>query len=177
MSDPRMRNPGVPFLLNHLGGISSREWSARLAREGLEPREVMLFRFVAVSEGLSQREVGQVIGLPDSRIVGLVDRLEQRGWIERRTSDRDRRTHALHVTSSGRKVLERVEALSLEHEKALTRGLNRAERASLLDLLKRMVAAQDVRPSFADSLTDERDRVNDSAAPSKGPSPGIDPDV
>jgi DNA-binding MarR family transcriptional regulator len=159
MDDPRMKNPGIGFLLNQLGRISSQAWSARLARQGLEPREVMLFRFVALSEGLSQREVGQVIGLPDSRIVGLVDRLEERGWIERRANNRDRRTHALHVTASGRKVLNKVEAISVEHEDALTRGLDREERETVLGLLKRMIAAQgeEAQPSFAESLTQESD--------------------
>ena len=171
MNDPRMRNPGIGFLLNRLGGISAREWSTRIAREGLEPREVMLFRFVALSEGLSQREVGIVIGLPDSRIVGLVDRLEERGWIERRTSDRDRRTHALHVTPAGREVLDRVETLSFEHEEALTRGLDPADRETLLGLLKRMVAAQDIQPSLAEALSDETDPVAGSVAP---PTPTVD---
>ena len=167
MIDPRMRKPAVGFLLNQLGRISSRAWSARLAAEGLEPREVMLFRFVALSEGLSQREVAQMIGLADSRIVGLVDRLEERGWIERRTSDRDRRTHALHVTASGRKVLDRVEAISVEHEEALTRGLDQAERETALDLLKRMVAAQGegAQPSFAESLTQDSDPATSPEGP------------
>src|SRR5215213_8203626 len=98
MADERIRAPGIAFLLSQLGGHSSRVWTARLAAMGLEPREVMLFRFVALAEGHSQREVAAAIGLPASRIVGLVDRLEERGWIERRLSRLDRRTRSLHVT-------------------------------------------------------------------------------
>jgi hypothetical protein len=54
-------------------------WSKRLAAIGLEPREVVLFRFVALAEGRSQQDVTGAIGLPASRIVALVDGLEGRG--------------------------------------------------------------------------------------------------
>ncbi len=145
---------GIAFLLSQLGGQSSRLWTARLAGLGMEPREVMLFRFVAQSEGRSQRAVAAAIGLPDSRIVGIVDRLEQRGWIERRASAADRRTRALHVTAAGRRALEQIAAVSAEHEADLSRGLDGREAALLRDLLGRIAAVQGlargVHPGFAD---------------------------
>jgi DNA-binding MarR family transcriptional regulator len=154
MTRVRVQRPGIAFLLSQLGGQSSKRWTERLAPLGLEPREVMLFRFVALAEGRSQREVAQAIGLPASRIVGLVDRLEQRGWVERRQSSDDRRTHALHVTASGRALLERLATLSSEHENELTAGLGPADQAALADLLGRIAATQGlavgVHPGFAD---------------------------
>jgi DNA-binding MarR family transcriptional regulator len=155
MTDGPISRPGVAFLLSQLGGLSAREWQQRLARDGLEPREVMLFRFVARADGHSQREVAAAIGLPASRIVGLVDRLAERGWIERRSRAGDRRTRTLHVTAAGRAVLERIAAVSAEHEDALTRGIEPDERVTLRDLLERLADAQGltagVHPGFADA--------------------------
>jgi len=154
MTRIRVQRPGIAFLLSQLGGQSSKRWTERIAALGLEPREVMLFRFVALAEGRSQREVAQAIGLPASRIVALVDRLEERGWVERRQSSDDRRTHALHVTATGQALLERLATLSTEHEKELTAGLGAADRATLADLLARIAATQGlamgVHPGFAD---------------------------
>jgi DNA-binding MarR family transcriptional regulator len=150
---------GAAFLLSQLGGHSSRLWTRRLAAIGLEPREVMLFRHVALAEGRSQREVAAAIGLPASRIVALVDRLEAQGWIERRTSRDDRRTRALHVTETGRRVLARIRAVSAEHEADLTRGLAPAERDALIALLNRIAGEQGlvegVHPGFADPSADQ----------------------
>jgi DNA-binding MarR family transcriptional regulator len=158
MTEDRSPSPGIAFLLSQLGGHASRAWTNRLARIGLEPREVMLFRFVARAEGRSQRDVASAIGLPASRIVGLVDRLEAQGWIERRASATDRRTHALHVTAAGRTVLERVRAVSREHEAELTAGLDPAERTVLMGLLDRIARGQGllegVHPAFADPAAD-----------------------
>lgn len=156
--DERVR-PGIGFLLSQLGGQSSRVWTDRLGRLGMDPREVMLFRFVARSEGRTQREVALAIGLPDSRIVGIVDRLEARGWIERRTSSTDRRARSLHLTAAGREALEQIRRVSEEHEADLTRGLDDASRAELFDLLTRMSEAQGlthgVHPGFADPAADQ----------------------
>jgi DNA-binding MarR family transcriptional regulator len=154
----RTRAPGIAFLLSQLGGHSSRQWTTRLAAIGLEPREVMLFRHVALSEGRSQQELAAAIGLPPSRIVGLVDRLEAKGWIERRTLGADRRRRELYLTGSGREVLGSILDVSREHEKALTSSLGRAERDRLLDLLERVAAAagliDGVHPGFADPRAD-----------------------
>ncbi len=159
LNDARVRVPGAAFLLSQLGGYSSRVWKTRLAKIGLEPREVMLFRHVALSEGRSQRELALAIGLPASRLVALVDRLEARGWIERRTSPRDRRARALHLTAVGREVLDRIMVVSAEHEADMTTGLQPDQRTALADLLLRLAAAQGlvqgVHPGFADTDADQ----------------------
>ena len=159
MSGERVRSPGAAFLLAQLGGHSARLWTARLARMGLEPREVMLFRHVALAEGQSQQQVARAIGLPPSRIVGLVDRLAERGWIERRTSAADRRSRALHLTPAGREMLQRIMVVSAEHEADLTRGLDPAERRAVIELLHRVATTQGliegVHPGFAEPNADQ----------------------
>ena len=180
MADDRLHDPGVAFYLSQLGGHSSREWSRRLARDGLEAREVMLFRFVALADGHTQRQVARAIGLPASRIVGLVDRLEERGWIERRSGAADRRTRTLHVTPAGQAVLDVVRRVSAEHEAAMTRGISQTERAQLLDLLRRLAAEQGlasgVHPGFADAAADHRPITDPGLALPTPPSAGIDED-
>jgi DNA-binding MarR family transcriptional regulator len=155
----RLRNPGLAFLLSQLGGQSSRRWTARLAAVGLEPREVMLFRHLALAEGRTQTDVARAIGLPASRIVGLVDRLESRGWIERRTSPDDRRTRSLYLTEAGRGVLEQIATVSAAHEAELAGSLDPSERKRLIKALRRLAAdhglVEGVHPGFADPSADQ----------------------
>jgi DNA-binding MarR family transcriptional regulator len=154
----RLRSPGAAFLLSQLGGYSSQAWIVRLAEMGLEPREVMLFRHVALAEGGTQSAVAKAIGLPPSRIVAVVDRLEERGWIERRATPGDRRARALHVSPDGRQVLRQILKVSAEHEAHLTRGLTAAERKTLVELLRRVAEGhgliEGVHPGFADPRAD-----------------------
>ena len=43
--------------------------------------------------------------MPPSRMVALVDELEQRGLVERRPHPSDRRVRALYLTAEGREML------------------------------------------------------------------------
>jgi len=131
---------GVAFLASQVGAYSSRAWNERLRSAGLDSRQVLLFWNVAVSEGRSQRDLARTLRLPASRVVGLVDALEARGVVERRTSSRDRRRRSLYLTSKGRKLLDRVMAISDQHERAVSGGLDPADRAALVKLLAKLAA-------------------------------------
>ena len=133
---------GVAFLASQVGAYSSRAWNERLRSAGLDSRQVLLFWNVAVSEGRSQRELARTLRLPASRVVGLVDALEARGVVERRTNSTDRRRRSLYLTAKGRKLLDRLMAISDDHERALTRGLSAADQAALVTLLSKLASNQ-----------------------------------
>jgi DNA-binding MarR family transcriptional regulator len=159
-ADARLRVPGVAFLLSQLGYYSSRRWKARLAPLDLDPRHVLVLRRLAGGEGRSQQALGEALQIPPSRMVALVDDLEQRGLLTRRLSPSDRRVRTLRLTQEGRRLLSRVMEISLEHEQELCRGLPPAEREQLLTLLSRVAAkqglAEGVHPGAADPDPDER---------------------
>jgi DNA-binding MarR family transcriptional regulator len=131
---------GVAFLASQVGAYSSRAWNDRLRLAGLDSRQVLLLWNVAVSEGRSQRELARSLRLPASRVVGLVDALEAQGVVERRTNSGDRRQRSLYLTAKGRTRLDRVMAISDEHERAVTKGLVPADRAALVTLLSKLAA-------------------------------------
>jgi DNA-binding MarR family transcriptional regulator len=156
----RLRVPGAAFLISQLGYHSSRLWQDRLAPLGLDPRHAMLLRHVADGEGRSQQALGEALRIPPSRMVALVDGLEQRGLLERRPNPSDRRVRTLHLTRDGRRLLGKLMEVSLEHERQLCAGLQPAEREQLITLLDRLVAeqglAEGVHPGAADSGARER---------------------
>jgi len=56
----------------------------RIKALDLTPAQAGLLRLIAWQPGQSQQEVARTLGTPPSRLVLLVDRLEERGLIERR---------------------------------------------------------------------------------------------
>jgi DNA-binding MarR family transcriptional regulator len=139
---PSLRVPGAAYLLSQVGAHSSRRWHERLAPLGLDPRSVLVLRHVGAEEGRTQASVSASLDVPPSRIVGVVDELEQRGLLERRSNPGDRRAHALWLTGKGRKALDAVMAVSSEHEVDICAGLSGAERRQLIELLTVIVAKQ-----------------------------------
>jgi DNA-binding MarR family transcriptional regulator len=139
------RARGAAFLLSQVGAQSSQAWADRLAAIGFDSRRVMLFWNVARAEGRSQRELADALGLPESRIVGLVDSLEEQGWIERRTSPADRRARRLFMTDRGRDMLDGIMSIAAEHETDFTDGLTADERRRLVELLEKIAARRRLR--------------------------------
>jgi DNA-binding MarR family transcriptional regulator len=157
-SPARLRVPGVAFLLSQLGFHSTQLWKQRLAPLGVDPRHVVLLRHLAAAEGQSQQALGKAMQIPASRMVALVDELEQAGLLQRRPSPTDRRAHALRLTSEGQRMLDRLMRVSADHEEQLCAGLTRAERRQLVALLSRVAAERGlptgVHPAVADTNAD-----------------------
>lgn len=139
---PRGPESSVSFLLSRVGYSSSRGFKETLEAIGLEPRQFALLRFVGIGEGRSQQALGEELNIPASRVVALVDTLEDRGLLERRPNPRDRRARALYLTSDGRALLRRGIDAAERHEAALVEVLKPQERARLIELLQKIAESQ-----------------------------------
>ncbi len=132
---------GLAFTLSSLGYAVSRRFKQTLAPFDLEPREFALLRSVAFDEGQSQQTLGERLQIPRSRMVAIVDELEQRGLLERRANPDDRRVRLLHLTDTGRQLLQQAFAQALTYEQQISAPLSAQERDQLLDLLERIANA------------------------------------
>lgn len=121
----------------------------------LDPREVVVLRMVAAEPGRSQRSLAPALQVQASHLVAVIDRLQQRGLLERRTNPNDRRAYALHLTRRGRAVLSRVMGVSQRHEAELTGGLTEAERKTLENLLARIAERQGLAEGSHPGFDDE----------------------
>ncbi|HEX5266594.1 MAG TPA: MarR family winged helix-turn-helix transcriptional regulator [Acidimicrobiales bacterium] len=142
----------VGFLLSQLGSANARWFHETLVPVGLEPRQFAILRWVAQDEGRSQQALGDALGIAPSRMVALIDELEERGLVERRTNPADRRARALHVTADGRRLLATAMERALAHEAQLCAPLTLDERQALVELLQRVAAGQGLIPGVHPEL-------------------------
>jgi len=73
---------------------------------------------------MTQQALANALGTLPSRLVALVDELESKGLLERRPSDNDRRSYALHLTQAGQSTLQAVGRVARDHQQALLAGLS-----------------------------------------------------
>jgi DNA-binding MarR family transcriptional regulator len=150
---PDRSPPNVGFLLSQLGFAASRRFMEALEPLGIHPREFLLLRFVASSEGQSQQALAKRLDVPASRMVAVVDGLEASGLVERRPDPDDRRVRALYQTKKGRELLARAIEIAGEYEASVCSGLEQEEHAQLIGLLRKLqpglVQLPGVHPGFA----------------------------
>jgi DNA-binding MarR family transcriptional regulator len=144
-----MRGADSPaFLLAQVGGHAAASFAERLRALDLVPANAGILRIVQATEGISQQALGSELGVAPSRLVALIDDLEERGLVERRDQPSDRRSYALYLTSKGKDVLKRIAQVAREHQRALCAALTDTEREQLARLLKRIGLRPGVHPGF-----------------------------
>lgn len=88
---------------------------------------------------LPVNEIGKKVLLTSGSITVAVDRLETKGFVERRAHRTDRRTRVVHLTKSGRKLITRAYAdHAADMERLVSASLTRTERETLIRLLKKI---------------------------------------
>jgi DNA-binding MarR family transcriptional regulator len=105
------------------------------AGEAVTPGEFGLLVLVERNAGLSQMALARALGIDRSTLVPILNRLQGRGFLVRRRSPTDGRTHALGLTPAGEKALERFARLVRQHEKRISSRLSAAEIRTLIELL------------------------------------------
>jgi DNA-binding MarR family transcriptional regulator len=79
----------------------------RLRTIGLSVPQCDVLATLTEREGVSQQELALRLYVTKGNISGLIDRLEAAGFVERRRTEGDRRSHAIFLTPAGRDLAER----------------------------------------------------------------------
>jgi DNA-binding MarR family transcriptional regulator len=146
--------PGwTTFLITQLGSLAASRYAERLTSLDLNPAHSGLLRAIAAQPGRSQQAVAAQMGLLPSRLVALVDELEQLKLVERRRSTSDRRNYALHLTATGEDTLKAVGQVANKHGNDFLAPLDPEERKTLGGLLSRLADHHGLTPGVHPGYT------------------------
>src|SRR5215204_3677161 len=114
-----------------------------LAQElGLSPVQLHALRMIEPDLEVPMSSLAGKLFCDNSNITGIVDRLEERGLVERRPADYDRRVKLIALTPDGKHLREELNTRVAEPPEALTR-LSEDDQRTLRDILRRAVAEPD----------------------------------
>lgn len=106
---------------------------------GLRPADFSVLIVVANNKGLKQSDVAEALGIQRANFVAIIDGLEEKGLLQRRRSDSDRRVHYMEMTDEGLTVVEEISQIWRDHETKLINRLGGEKaRDQLIGLLRRI---------------------------------------
>lgn len=114
--------------------------SARLFRPfGLTAAQFNVLNILAAApEGMSQRQLGDLLVVDRSNVTGLLDRLEKAGWVRRHDHPEDRRIYRVCLTPAGRALWKRVSPVYRNVVDQVTAGLNENKMESCREVLRQL---------------------------------------
>jgi DNA-binding MarR family transcriptional regulator len=104
--------------------------------------EFSILVLVASNADINQKRLGQALDISPPNMAVTIDRLVERGWVERVRSTKDRRAMYIHLTPAGRELVARAEKIAATMEAPALRALSAAEKALLIELLMKVAGGR-----------------------------------
>jgi MarR family transcriptional regulator, organic hydroperoxide resistance regulator len=123
-------------LMHELFHASRRRFLAIASEFELSPPQVRALGVLDPGRPLPMSELAEALHCDNSNVTGIVDRLEDRGLVERRSATHDRRVKMLVVTPKGAEVREQL-AVRLDEAPPPLAALPLEDQRALRDIMRR----------------------------------------
>jgi len=125
------------FLTADVARLLRKLFDQRMGTLGLTRAQWRVIVQLRRHQGLSQSDLAELLEIEKSTLVGLIDRMEESGWVERCSDPNDRRVKRIHLTARAALLEEVNEAADATLAEALG-GLEQSEIARCEALLQRV---------------------------------------
>lgn len=115
-----------------------RDFLKNVSTGQITPAQYTALTLIHANPGLSQTALGKVMETDKAPIMGLIDRLQDRGLVQRKRSTRDRRRHELYLTKLGERTLHKLDDNVIDQDRRLCTNISRSEKKKLIELLRRV---------------------------------------
>jgi DNA-binding MarR family transcriptional regulator len=130
-------------LIRRLHQLSTQVFVQRTQAAGFDLTPVQFAALDAIGHhpGTDQATVAELIAYDRATIGGVIERLEQKGWVDRVVSERDRRARVLSLTAEGERILQALVPVVRNLQDEILASLGEADRARFLRLARQAVGS------------------------------------
>lgn len=127
--------PDILFLLHDVARHLRIDADRRAACYGLTRAQWVILYRLRCQEGLSQKELAELVEVEPITVARLIDRLAERGLVERRADPTDRRVWRLHLLPPAAGLLTQLDGEREAIIRAATAGLDAETVAVVVEAL------------------------------------------
>ncbi|QLF71668.1 winged helix-turn-helix transcriptional regulator (plasmid) [Peteryoungia desertarenae] len=141
--------PGDPIETGRLEGVLGfhlrmasvafyQDFSAAMSEIGLTQKQFAVMELIAQNPGSSQIDLAAELSMDRATMMALINRLQDRNFVERRPSPFDGRRQQLLLTDHGHAVLAASREIIAAHETRFTELFTDRELETFISFLKRI---------------------------------------
>jgi MarR family transcriptional regulator, repressor for mepA len=140
MSEQESGTTTISELFRWIGWAQMQAGQDWIRARELSHQQGFALGYLVQNPGAMQRDIAKVSRTSAASVSSLLQGLETRGLIERRTEDGDERSKRVYATTAGSELIAGFDTAMAAAEETILAPLNRAERATLHALLTKITA-------------------------------------
>lgn len=131
----------IGFLFKQINNVYEKEFNSRLKTLGITSSQCAVLDYLLHSrkEEVNQKDIERALSLKNPTVTGLLQRLDEKGFILIVPNARDRRCKNVYLTEKAYDIQRRMEADRKKIDKELTLGMTKKEVQALQKMLNRVL--------------------------------------
>jgi MarR family transcriptional regulator for hemolysin len=130
--------PSLAFLLHDVARLQRKRFDQRARNAGLTRSQWQTIACLSKNEGINQAGLAELLEIEPITVVRTLDRLAERGLVERRQHPTDRRIWRLFLKEAARPLIEAMQRIGEATRAETFEGVSESERGLLVESLIRM---------------------------------------
>ena len=128
----------VGFVVHDVARLMRVAFDRRGKELGLTRSQWWVLTALYAKEGITQSELADFMDLEKATLGRLLDRLEEKAWVERRADPIDRRIKRVFLTETVQGLMRQLREIAADIWRDAVEGLTPDEQDTLFDLLQRV---------------------------------------
>jgi DNA-binding MarR family transcriptional regulator len=154
----------IGYAITDVSRLMRTVFERRVRATGLTRAQWLVIARLRRHPGLSQSEIADLLEIEKASAGRLIDRMQAKGWLQRRDDASDRRVNRLHLTPEAERLHAAIWPVAEATVDVALGDLSAEERRQLTGLMARVksklqaMAERDPAPANAGEATDEEAR-------------------
>ncbi len=128
----------IGFLVHDVARLMRTMYDRRMAPLGLTRSQWWVLNHLYFHQGISQTDLASLLDIEKATVGRLLDRLEAKGWVDRKNDAQDKRTKRVYLTEQVQPTLQIMRDMAAVTRDEAVRTLSKTERKQLRAMLQRM---------------------------------------
>lgn len=125
----------IGFLLHDVARLMRTDYDRKMRQLGLTRSQWWVLTYLYFNEGITQTELSGLLEVERATLGRLLDRLAEKGWVERRADPDDRRVKRVYLTGEVEALMGTMRVKAAEVRGQAFDGVGQEEQERLISML------------------------------------------
>lgn len=131
-------NPTLGFLLHDVARLLRKHFEQQARHIGLTRSQWQALAYLSRNEGIHQKALAEIIDVEPITLQRIIEKLMERGLVQRRRHETDRRIWLLFTTEEARDLLGDMRVIGDATRNEALKSISPADRQKLFEMLETM---------------------------------------